>query len=271
MHVDPEARKQSTRAAFNAAADTFDDPVASFWDLCGRRTVELAGIGSGDRVLDVCCGTGSSALPAAEAVGDAGWVVGVDLAERLLERGKAKAKERGLGNVEFRSGDLTALEAADESFDAVLCVFGVFYAQDMVGAVRELWRVVRPGGLLAVTTWGRRAFEPGHSVFWDAVGRERPDLGGQTPPWQRLVQPAVLLRLHADAGTAAPDVVVESFDHPIEPEDFWTIVLGSGYRASIDLMGPEPAGRVREEVMTRLRADAVRVLSFEVLYSCARK
>jgi ubiquinone/menaquinone biosynthesis C-methylase UbiE len=271
VQIDPEARKQRTQAAFNAAAGTFDDPVASFWDVCGRRTVEVAGIHSGHRVLDVCCGTGSSALPAAEAVGDTGSVVGVDFAERLLERGRAKAKARGLGNVEFRSGDLTALDAADESFDGVLCVFGVFYVQDMVGAVRELWRVVRPGGVLAITTWGRRAFEPGDGVFWAAVGRERPDLGGQTPPWQRLVQPAVLLRLHADAGTAAPDVVVESFDHPIEPEDFWTIVLGSGYRASIDLMGAESAGRVREEVITRLRADAVRALSFEVLYSCVRK
>ncbi|HEY2666270.1 MAG TPA: class I SAM-dependent methyltransferase, partial [Actinomycetota bacterium] len=107
MRIDPEVRKQRTQAAFNAAADNFDDPALSFWDLCGRRTVELAGIRPGDRVLDVCCGAGSSALPAAQAAGDAGSVLGVDLAERLLELGRAKAREQGLSTVTFRRGGMT--------------------------------------------------------------------------------------------------------------------------------------------------------------------
>jgi len=270
VKIDPEVRKQITRAVFNAAAERFDDPSLSFWDVCGRRTVELAGIRPGDRVLDVCCGTGSSALPAAEAVGAAGSVLGVDFAERLLERGRAKAKERGLGNVTFQTGDMTALDVEDGSFDAVVCVFGVFFVEDMAAAMRELWRSVRPGGLLAITTWGRWVFEPANSVYWDAVGRERPDLR-QTPPWQRIVEPPGLRRLHADAGTTAPDIVVEPFDHHIETEEFWTIVLGSGYRGPIEAMGPEAADRVRDEVMGRLRSDSVRVLSSEVMYSQARK
>jgi ubiquinone/menaquinone biosynthesis C-methylase UbiE len=271
VQIDPEVRKQWTRAAFNAAADTFDHPALSFWDLCGRRSVELAGIRPGDRVLDVCCGTGSSALPAAEAAGAAGSVLAVDFAERLLELGRAKAKELGLGNVTFRTGDMTALDVEDASFDAVVCVFGVFFVEDMVAAVRELWRAVRPGGLLAITTWGRQVLEPGNSLYWDAVGRERPDLRQETPPWQRIVEPPGLRRLHADAGTTGPDIVVESFDHHVETDEFWTIVLGSGYRGPIEAMGPEAADRVRDEVMGRLRSDSVRVLSSEVMYSQARK
>lgn len=271
MKIDPEVRKQFTRAAFNAAADTFDDPALSFWDLCGRRTIELAGIRPGDRVLDVCCGTGSSAFPAAEAAGASGSVLGVDLAELLLERGTAKAKERGLDNVTFRTGDMTALDVEDASFDAVICVFGVFFVEDMVAAMRELWRAVRPGGLLAITTWGRRVLEPGNAVYWEAVGRERPDLRQETPPWQRIIEPPGLRRLFADAGTAVPDIAVECFDHHIETEEWWTIVLGSGFRGPIGAMGPEAAERVRDEVMGRLRSDSVRVLSSEVMYSQARK
>jgi len=269
--MDPEVRKQRTRAAFNAAADTFDNPALSFWDLCGRRTVELAGIGPGDRVLDVCCGAGSSALAAAEAAGDAGSVLGVDLAGRLLELGRDKAKERGLRTVSFRRGDMTELDVEDASFDAVVCVFGVFFVEDMVAAMRELWRAVRPGGLLAVTTWGRRVLEPGNEVYWNAVGRQRPDLRQEAPPWQRIVEPPGLRGLYAEAGATAPEIVVESFDLHIDTEQFWTIVLGSGYRGPLEAMGPEAAARVRDEVMGRLRADAVRVLSSEVMYSRARK
>jgi len=271
VKIDPEVRKQRARAVFNAAADTFDDAALLSWDLCARRTVELAGIRPGHRVLDVCCGTGSSALPSAEAAGAAGSVLGVDFAERLLERARAKAKERGLVNVTFRTGDMTALDVEDASFDAVICVFGIFFVEDMAAAVRELWRPVRPGGLLAITTWGRQVFEPANSVYWDAVGRERPDLRQETPPWQRILEPPGVRRLFADAGTTVPAITVECFDHPIETEKFWTIVLGSGYRGPIDAMGPEAAERVHQEVMGRLRSDSVRVLSSEVMYSQARK
>src|SRR5205807_9875988 len=73
------------RAAFtyNAAADFFDASPLSFWDYFGRRTIDLLSLSTGSRVLDVCCGTGASALPAAEAVGPTGNVIGVDLAKEL--------------------------------------------------------------------------------------------------------------------------------------------------------------------------------------------
>ena len=61
-------------------------------------------------------------------------------------------------------------------FDAVVCVFGIFFLPDMPGAVRKLWALVRPGGNLAVTTWGPRFFEPATTAFWDSIREVRPDL-----------------------------------------------------------------------------------------------
>jgi ubiquinone/menaquinone biosynthesis C-methylase UbiE len=78
------------------------------------------------RVLDVYCGSGASALPAAEMVGPQGFVLGIDLAANLLELARTKAAKRGLMNTQFRVGDLLDMHLSDTQFDAVICVFGIF-------------------------------------------------------------------------------------------------------------------------------------------------
>src|SRR5499427_5491998 len=130
----PENAQAHAAFTYNAAAGFFDASPLSFWDYFGRRTIELASLPSGSRVLDVCCGTGASALPAAEAVGPTGNVIGVDLATGLLELARAKAAQRGLSNVEFEVGDMLSLRFPVASFDAVVCVFGIFFVPDMAKA-----------------------------------------------------------------------------------------------------------------------------------------
>src|SRR5262249_31084602 len=201
--------KAAVRAAYNAASEHFDDAPLSFWERFGRRSVAFAGIGQGHAVLDVCCGTGASALPAAERVGPTGRVLGVDFAERLLDLARAKARTRRLDNVEFVTGDLTSLDVSGGAFDVVVCAFGIFFAPDMPAAMGELWRSVRPGGRLVVTTWGRRLLEPANSMFWDAVREERPGLRPGSPPGVRVAEPAGLTRLLLEGGEQAAEVVVD--------------------------------------------------------------
>jgi ubiquinone/menaquinone biosynthesis C-methylase UbiE len=117
----------------------------------------------------VACGTGASALPAAQAVGATGNVIAVDLAENLLKLGRKKADVLGLKNIQFVAGDMTSLDYSNESFDAVICVFGIFFVYDMEGLVKELWRMVKQGGKLAITTWGPRLFAPLYDIWWQAV------------------------------------------------------------------------------------------------------
>jgi SAM-dependent methyltransferase len=73
--------KAKATAAYNAAADFYDDPANSFWDRFGRRTIDRLQLPAGACTLDVCCGSGASAIPAAEKVGPQGFVLGIDLAE----------------------------------------------------------------------------------------------------------------------------------------------------------------------------------------------
>jgi len=240
--------KDETAAAYSSAADHFDDPVLSFWDRFGRRTVERLDLRPGERVLDACCGTGASALPAAHAVGPApGYVLGLDLAEPALARARDKAAAQGLSNVDFRVSDIEHTGLPSGTFDAVVCVFGIFFLPDMAAGMAELWRLIRPGGRLAVTVWGPRWIEPGSGFFWDAVGRERPDLVRAFAPWERITTPEALGELFEAGGTAPPELVAEAGTHPLpRPEDWWTVVLGTGLRATVDKLGPEPAGRVRQ-------------------------
>src|SRR3982751_4762949 len=134
----PEDAKKKAAATYNAASDFYDHPANTFWERYGRRTIERLGLTPGAHVLDVCCGSGASAIPAAEFVGPGGSVVGVDLAENLLRLARAKAKQRGVENIAFQRSDMPRLPFNDGSFDVVVCVFGIFFVPDMEAAVREL-------------------------------------------------------------------------------------------------------------------------------------
>lgn len=142
---DLESAKVRAATTYNAAADWFDHPVNTFWDRFGEMTIDRLKLRPGQAVLDICCGSGASALPAAEAIGAEGRLIGIDLAENLLALARAKAQARGLVQAEFQLGDMMSLGFPDATFDAVVCVFGIFFVPDMPGAVRELWRQVKPG------------------------------------------------------------------------------------------------------------------------------
>jgi ubiquinone/menaquinone biosynthesis C-methylase UbiE len=259
-------------ATFNAAADHYDDVPNSFFHRFGRRTVERLHLRRGARVLDVCCGSGASALPAAEAVGPDGYVLGVDLSAQLLELGRAQAARRGLGNVEFQHGDMTLIEQGGDGFDAVICAFGIFFVADMAKAMRSLWGHVPPGGILAITTWGPRVFEPAASATAEAVRSIRPDLYRAVSPWDRISTPEAVVRLYDDAGIANAAAVAEAGQHPIgSAEDWWTMVIGSGYRGTIDQLTPDEYDRVRSASIRFINDAKVASVEASVVYAQARK
>ena len=107
--MEPDEAKARTRRTYNLAAQHFDDAPLAFWARAGERTVHLAGLAPGKRVLDVCCGSGATAIPAGEAVGRFGTVLAVDIADALLQLGRGKAAAGGLRNVEFRAADIEAM------------------------------------------------------------------------------------------------------------------------------------------------------------------
>jgi len=269
-----EPAKLKARAAYNAASDHFDDVPLGFWARAGHRTVERLALPAGASVLDVGCGTGASAIPAAAAVGRKGSVVGIDLAERLLSRAQEKARNQGLSNLKFIQADMERAGFSDESFDAVISVFSVFFVPDMVKQVTELWRMVKPGGRLAITTWGPRAFEPAATAFWAAVKEHAPPelhFGGFNP-WDRVTTIAAVRDLLLGAGVTDPQVKAEAGRQPLRTvEDWWTIVIGSGFVWTVNQMDAEVAQRVRADNLGRLRSAGVTSIETNVIHALACK
>jgi SAM-dependent methyltransferase len=205
-------------------------------------------------------------------VGPDGYVIAADLAERLIDLDRAKAKARSLKNTEFRVGDMLALGYPDDSFDAVVCVFGIFFVPDMTEAVRELWRMVKPGGRLAITTWGPNLFEPANGAFWDAIHSERPDLNRGFNPWDRISEPDGLRKMLAEANVCTVDILAEAGTHPLNsPDDWWKIAMGNGYRGTLEQLDTDTLHRVRQGNLSRLVKEQVDAIETNVIYAVATK
>jgi demethylmenaquinone methyltransferase/2-methoxy-6-polyprenyl-1,4-benzoquinol methylase len=122
--------------------------------------VRLAGVSSGDRVLDCATGTGDLAIAFRRAVGPGGEVVGVDFCGEILARAPSKAARRR-APVRFQVADVTALPFADASFDVASIAFGIRNVDDPGRGLSEMARVVRPGGRVVVLEFG----QPGGALF----------------------------------------------------------------------------------------------------------
>jgi SAM-dependent methyltransferase len=130
------------------------------------RLVEAAGIRPGDRVLDVACGTGVLSRVVAEAVGPGGSVTGLD-----LDPGMLTMAARAAPSISWHRGVAENLPFHDATFDAVVSQFGLMFFQDRSRALREMWRVLRPGGRMAVAVWASLDETPAYAAEVELVDR----------------------------------------------------------------------------------------------------
>jgi demethylmenaquinone methyltransferase/2-methoxy-6-polyprenyl-1,4-benzoquinol methylase len=187
------------------------DRIASVYDLMNSvmtaglhhrwraRAADLARVRPGDRVLDVATGTGDLALELARRVGPGGEVIGSDFAEAMLDRARDKARDAG-SSVRFEWGNALQLAYADDRFDAATVGFGARNFSDLDRGLREMVRVVRPGGrvvVLEITTPTRPPLSTFYRLWFDRVvpvlGRltGESDASRRRPRWRpRCPRPA---------------------------------------------------------------------------------
>ena len=152
-----EARLQRRvqRYGWDRAATIYEDAWQAQLKPAHDAMLELARLRAGERVLDVACGTGLVTFRAARAVGGA-EVVGTDISGERVAVAARHARYHGGAKVRFERAEAEDLPFLDGAFDVVLCGLGLMYVPDPVGALREMRRVLVPGGRVAVAVWGAR-------------------------------------------------------------------------------------------------------------------
>lgn len=215
---DPAQYKRTTEQQWQDAAEAWHrwGPTLRAW--LGAATdlmLDMAGIGTGSRVLDVAAGAGDQTVVAARRVGPSGYVLATDISSNILRLAEADARKQGLANVECRRMDGEQLDVPDASFDAVISRVGLIYFPARSKALAGMRRALRPGGRLAATVYST----PEKNAFFAipvGIIRRRAGLGPPAPglpgPFS-LGSPGVLESALAEAGFR--DITVEAVQAPL--------------------------------------------------------
>lgn len=229
---------QEIRAEWNAAASAWSE--AAVWARIegaaqglNDRLADRAGLKTGQRVLDVGTGVGEPAVTAARRVGADGYVLGVDLAERMIDEGRKRVARLGLPQVDLQVGDAARLDLAPATFDAVLSRWTLMLMEDLRQTLADLRRLLRPGGRLAAALWGHPHRVPLISTTFEAAMPFMAEAAPGPPPSACHLWPhgaPALARLARQAGFADVHTevaaVVFEFDSPEQYTRFITRVAG---------------------------------------------
>lgn len=153
------------------AAEFYERYVKFVMEPWVRRLVDVAALQPDEHVLDVACGTGFVARLAAQLLGAKGRVVGIDLNASMIETARTASDRDASTTIEWRVGDAAALPFEDGAFDVILCQQGLQFFPDRVQALREIRRVLRPGGRLAFTVWSAIGDTPYAAALASALAR----------------------------------------------------------------------------------------------------
>jgi ubiquinone/menaquinone biosynthesis C-methylase UbiE len=252
--IDVEERRGQLHGMWESVAGSWDEHqgfVDARSAAITEQLLQLASPAPGERVLELACGAGGVGIAAAQRVGETGEVVLSDVAPAMVAIAAARGAELGLRNVRARVLDLEEIDEPDAVYDVAVCREGLMFVVDPARAARELRRVLRPGGRVAIAVWGPRERNPWLGVLFDAVSAE---LGAPVPPPGvpgpfSLDDAGRLEALLAGAGFSAVDVQEVSTPYRAASVDEWwnrTTALAGPLAQRLATL-PEPAAQALRE------------------------
>ncbi len=276
MYDDERVYKEYVSQTFNRTAPSYDRVGPRFFSYFGKRLVELAGVCSGASVLDVGCGRGAILFPAAEKVGVSGEVIGIDIAETMLQQTAYDIENLGFDKARVCNMDAEALHFPEACFDFVICGFGLYEFYDLDPALAEAFRVLKPNGVFAASIWGRNV-----DRRWDGFRRIVKSYRGQLKPAPeaknvpQLREPADIAAILSQAGFTDIQTVVEEKEFYFQDVDeWWAFEWSHGNRFLWERMEPPTLERCRGElfeVIGQMKQEAGIPIVFQILLTRAEK
>ncbi len=246
----PDPRAEAA-AVFNRVAFGYDNPAMRFPPFCADRLIVRLNPARGAKILDVAAGTGVVSMAAAQAVGNEGRVMAIDLAENMLDRLQEKIVKFGIPNIDLHVMDASVLEFRRGYFDHVVCSFGIFFLPDMAAGLQEWMRVTKPGGRVLFTVFGKQAFQPMMEMFIRRMER----YGASVPDRQApLADPESCLKLLNDAGLENSEVHAEQLGYHLKDEEqWWEVVWNSAMRGWVEKIPSDRLDSFRAEHLAEVR------------------
>lgn len=246
----PQERKQQVASSFNLAAVGYDKSALRFLPIGAKRLVELAGLQSGQKVLDIATGTGTAAITAASMVGANGKVIGIDIAQEMLTQAQSKIAAAGITNIELRQEDAEQLSFSDNSLDSAICASGIFFLPDMLKGLREWQRVTKPGGLVAFSSFNQTAFKPMSDKFNVLI--EKYDVLMPSAA-RRLSTPEKCLNLMQAAEFQDIEIQIEQLGYYLSSVDeWWQLVCNTGFRIRLSQIPQEKLAQFKTEHLAEI-------------------
>lgn len=265
---DQQRMKASLRETFDAVSNGYDGKALRFFPESAITMATLLGLRGDEHVLDVACGTGHATLAIAPKL-PKGRITAVDLSPGMLEQARKKAASLGIRNIEFLERDMQDLGFNSRTFDKAVCAFGIFFVTDMEAQLAHIASMVKPGGMVMVTSFVENYFQPQRGKLFDRLEA----YGVQKPPvaWKRVARDAGCREMFEKAGLT--DVCVETRNvgyHLDSADEWWDIVWNAGFRRYVSRLSPEDQNRFKQEHLDEigaLRTDKGIWLDVGVLYT----
>lgn len=247
-----DVSKKALKQTFDTVSGGYDGEALRFFPKSAELLVKNLNLTGDERVLDIATGTGHVALALARAL-PRGHVTAIDFSRPMLDQAQAKAASQGVSNIEFLEMDMESLESLTERFDAAVSGFGIFFSGDMVAQMKRMGQTVKPGGLLAVSTFAKDYMQPMNDLMYDrlsAYGIDKP------PQSAKNVATEVACRqLFEKAGIDDIRVIKDNVGYFLKSADeWWNIVWNAGSRLVLSKLSDADIKRFKHDHLREVEA-----------------